>query len=123
MTSEQAGVETKERGGVAPDAPAGFRELVLTVVFPSARDIIFIFLLWSLLAGTLSNRPLSDPDIGWHIQTGEQILATHTLPRTDPYSSTMQGQPWFAWEWLYDTLLGILHRACGLNGVVWLCAV
>ncbi|MFZ0800205.1 MAG: hypothetical protein WAM98_20670, partial [Terriglobales bacterium] len=59
----------------------------------------------------------------WHIRTGEQILATHTLPRTDPFSSTMQGQPWFAWEWLYDLLLGILHRACGLNGVVWLCAL
>ena len=35
----------------------------------------------------------------------------------------MQGQPWFAWEWLYDMLLGILHQACGLNGVVWLCAL
>ena len=92
-------------------------------LLPSARDIIFIFLFWSLLAGTLSDRPLADPDIGWHIRTGERILATHTLPRTDPYSSTMQGQPWFAWEWLYDLLLGILHRACGLNGVVWLCAV
>jgi hypothetical protein len=71
----------------------------------------------------LSNRPLADPDIGWHIRTGEQILATHSLPRTDPFSSTMQSQPWFAWEWLYDILLGILHQACGLNGVVWLCAL
>jgi ABC-type multidrug transport system fused ATPase/permease subunit len=35
----------------------------------------------------------------------------------------MQGQPWFAWEWLYDILLGILHRACGLNGVVLFCAL
>jgi hypothetical protein len=76
-----------------------------------------------LLAGPLSNRPLADPDIGWHIRTGELILARHSLPRTDPFSSTMQGQPWFAWEWLYDILLGVLHRACGLNGVVWLCAL
>ncbi len=90
---------------------------------PSARDIIFVFLFWSLLVGPLSNRPLGDADIGWHIRTGEQILATHSLPRTDPFSSTMQGQPWFAWEWLYDLLLGILHHACGLNGVVWLCAL
>src|SRR5258707_1677825 len=89
----------------------------------SVRDIIFIFLFWSLLAGPLSNRPLADPDIGWHIRTGELILATHSLPRTDPFSSTMQGQPWFAWEWLYDILLGILPRACGLNGVVWLCSL
>ncbi len=92
-------------------------------LLPSVRDIIFIFLFWSLLAGPLSNRPLADPDIGWHIRTGELILETHSLPRTDPFSSTMQGQPWFAWEWLYDILLGILHRACGLNGVVWLCAL
>ena len=92
-------------------------------LLPSVRDIVFISLFWSILAGPLSNRPLADPDIGWHIRTGERILATHALPRTDPFSSTMQGQPWFAWEWLYDLLLGILHRACGLNGVVWLCAV
>jgi len=89
-------------------------------LLPSVRDIIFIFLFWSVLVGPLSNRPLADPDIGWHIRTGELILATHSLPRTDPYSSTMQGQPWFAWEWLYDVVLGILHRACGLNGVAWL---
>jgi hypothetical protein len=100
-----------------PSSPA------LRFLLPSVRDIIFIFLFWSLLAGPLSNRPLADPDIGWHIRTGELIRATHSLPRTDPFSSTMQGQPWFAWEWLYDILLGILHRACGLNGVVWLCAL
>ncbi len=95
----------------------------LRLLVPSVRDVVFIFLFWSLLAGPLSNRPLADADIGWHIRTGEQILATHSLPRTDPFSSTMQGQPWFAWEWLYDIALGILHRAGGLNGVVWLCAV
>ena len=96
---------------------------VLRLLVPSARDIIFILLFWSLLAGPLSTRPLADADIGWHVRTGEQILATHSIPRTDPFSSTMQGQPWFAWEWLYDVLLGILHHACGLNGVVWLCAL
>jgi hypothetical protein len=94
----------------------------LRFVLPSVRDMIFIFLFWSLLAGPLSNRPLADADIGWHIRTGELVLATHSLPRTDPFSSTMQGQTWFAWEWLYDIVLGILHQACGLNGVVWLCA-
>jgi hypothetical protein len=103
--------------------PADPSSSALRFLLPSVRDIIFIFLFWSVLAGPLSNRPLADPDIGWHIRSGEQILATHSLPRTDPFSSTMQGQPWFAWEWLYELLLGILHQACGLNGVVWLCAL
>ena len=102
---------------------ANLREAAPRFLFPSVRDIVFIFLFCSVLAGTLSNRPLADPDIGWHIRTGEQILLTHTLPRTDPYSSLMHGQPWFAWEWLYDLALGILHHFCGLNGVVWLCAL
>jgi hypothetical protein len=103
--------------------PAQPTSSALRILVPSVRDIVFIFLFWSLLAGPLSNRPLADPDIGWHIRTGERILATHSLPRTDPFSSTMQGQSWFAWEWLYDILLGILHHASGLNGVVWLCAL
>ena len=103
--------------------PAQPTSSALRFLVPSVRDIIFIFLFWSLLAGPLSNRPLADADIGWHIRNGEQILAAHSLPRSDPFSSTMQGQPWFAWEWLYDILLGVLHRACGLNGVVWLCAL
>jgi hypothetical protein len=103
--------------------PAQVSVSPLQFLVPSVRDIIFIFLLWSLLAGALSSRPLADPDIGWHIRTGELILATRSLPRIDRFSSTMQGQPWFAWEWLYDVALGILHGACGLNGVVWLCAV
>jgi hypothetical protein len=102
--------------------PAEPSSSVLRFLLPSVRDIFFIFLFWSLLAGPLSTWPLGDADIGWHIRTGEQILATQSLPRTDPFSMTMQGQPWLAWEWLYDVLLGILYRACGLNGVVWLCA-
>lgn len=96
---------------------------LLTYAVPSVRDIVFIFLLWALLAGSLSSRPLADPDIGWHIRNGELMLASRTITRTDPFSSTMHGQKWFAWEWLYDLALGGLDRACGLNGIAWLCAV
>ncbi|HEY6304645.1 MAG TPA: hypothetical protein VIX14_16425 [Terriglobales bacterium] len=105
---------------MTPAQPSSF---ALRFLVPPVRDLIFIFLFWSLLAGPLSSRPLADADIGWHIRTGQQILATHSLPHADPFSSTMQGQPWFAWEWLYDILLGLLHQSCGLNGVVWLCAL
>ena len=66
----------------------------------------------------LSVRLLGDAGIGWHIRTGQLILATHAIPRVDPFSSTMAGQPWFAWEWLYDVVVGWLDSAAGLNGVV-----
>jgi hypothetical protein len=68
-------------------------------------------------------RLLGDAGIGWHIRTGQMILATHAIPRVDPFSSVslslaMPGQPWFAWEWLYDVVVGWLESVAGLNGVV-----
>lgn len=58
-----------------------------------------------------------DSDAGWHIRTGEAILATGRLPRTDPYSFSRPGQPWFAWEWGADVVVGAIHRSAGLPGV------
>src|SRR5260370_40889982 len=56
-----------------------------------------------------------DSDAGWHIRTGEAILATGNLPRTDPYSFTRGGQPWFASEWLPAPPPRRLHRTLGLT--------
>src|SRR5258708_27339200 len=109
-----------QRGGDSPTSSITVGTGWARFVFPCVRDLIFLLAFWALLVGPLSNRPLADADIGWHIRTGEQILATHSIPRVDSFSSTMQGQPWFAWEWLYDALLGVVHRSMGLNGVVWL---
>lgn len=89
---------------------------------PSVADLIFVAVLCALVFTPLSTRLLGDAGIGWHIRTGQQILATHAIPRVDPFSSTMQGKPWFAWEWLYDAVVGQLDSWCGLNGVVWFTA-
>jgi hypothetical protein len=91
-------------------------------VVPSASDLIFVALLGLLTCTALSVRLLSDAGIGWHIRTGQLILATHAVPRVDPFS-TLAGQPWFAWEWWYDVKVGWLERAAGLNGVVLFTAV
>ena len=61
-----------------------------------------------------------DADAGWHIRTGETILSTRSLPALDPYSFTRAGQPWFAWEWGADVLMGVANTSAGLAGVVWL---
>jgi hypothetical protein len=90
---------------------------------PSIADIIFVALLATLVFTPLSVKLLGDAGIGWHIRTGQLILANHAVPRVDPFSSSMSGQPWFAWEWLYDLAAGELDARLGLNGVVWLTAV
>ncbi len=88
-------------------------------VFPSVSDLIFLVLLLSLSVGTLAPRLLGDAGTGWHIRNGELILTTHSITRADPFSSTMQGKPWYAWEWLCDIGMAAVHRWGGLNGVVF----
>ena len=84
---------------------------------PSAADLFFVAMLGTLAISALSVRLLGDAGIGWHIRTGQLILATHAVPRVDPFS-TLSGHPWFAWEWLYDVVVGWLEKTAGLNGVV-----
>src|ERR1044071_9406892 len=61
-----------------------------------------------------------DSDAGWHIRNGEAILASRQLPHTDPYSFSRAGEPWFAWEWGADVVVGAVHRPGGLAGVALL---
>jgi hypothetical protein len=58
-----------------------------------------------------------DPDMWWHITTGQTILATHHWPTVDPYSFTVLGQPWIAFEWLGDVLIGAVARIGGVRGL------
>jgi hypothetical protein len=58
-----------------------------------------------------------DPDLWWHIKVGESILATHRWPATDPYSFTVFGQPWIAYEWLAEVLWATVMRRGGVRGL------
>jgi hypothetical protein len=104
-------------------SPETLRPAWVRLFLPSVSDVLFVGLLAVLVFTPLSVRLLGDAGIGWHIRTGQLILTSYAIPRVDPFSATMHGQPWFAWEWLYDLLVGGLERAAGLNGVVWLTAV
>jgi hypothetical protein len=85
--------------------------------------LIFIILLVAMTGGILAPRLLGDASIGWHIRNGELILQSHSVTRADPFSATMNGQAWYAWEWLYDVVIAGLHHGWGLNGVVLFTAV
>ena len=98
--------------------PAWFRFLA-----PSITDLIFIILLCAMSSGALAPRLLGDASVGWHIRNGERMLRTHSITRVDPFSVTMGGQTWYAWEWLYDAKIAGIHHWMGLNGVVFFTAV
>ncbi|HEX4487885.1 MAG TPA: hypothetical protein VH088_16535 [Terriglobales bacterium] len=95
----------------------------MRLALPSATDLIFIVLLLSLSVGVLSPRLLGDAGTGWHIRNGELVLQNHAVTRADPFSASVGGQPWYAWEWLYDAAIAAIHGHSGLNGVVLLTAL
>lgn len=93
------------------------------LLMPSVGDLIFLLTFWFLTFGFWGTRLLRDADTGWHIRNGDRILATHAIPHTDFFSYTMHGAPWYAWEWLYDLGLSVVHRFGGVNGVVVISAL
>jgi len=68
----------------------------------------------------LSLRPehVQDPDLGWHLKTGEWVLSHGSVPVTDPFSTYGHDRPWVAYSWLFEVLLAIMCRGLGLLGVV-----
>jgi hypothetical protein len=58
-----------------------------------------------------------DPDLWWHIRTGELILSTHRWVTTDPYSYTAARAPWMSCEWLGDVFFAVVYRFGGLRGL------
>lgn len=91
-------------------------------LLPSIADVFFLVLVGIFAYSPASRALLGDADTGWHIRNGEFILATRSVPRVDSFSYTKAGQPWYAWEWLYDAVIGAIHHVAGLNGVVFFTA-
>jgi hypothetical protein len=71
---------------------------------------------------TMAARNVDDPDIWWHLKTGEYIAAHRSVPHSDPFSFTRFGQPWVAHEWLTDLGLYELYRVTGFAGPILLFA-
>jgi len=58
-----------------------------------------------------------DPDMWWHLKTGELILSTHRWTSTDSFSFTATGGPRLSYEWLGDVLLAMSYRLGGLRAL------
>jgi hypothetical protein len=101
-------------------APLAKPPLWLSVFFDSELGhLVGLVALYSFLA-VLFTRAfyISDPDIWWHLRTGEWILAHRAVPFTDPFSSFGLGKPWVAYSWLFDVLTASAFARFGLLAIV-----
>ena len=58
-----------------------------------------------------------DPDMWWHLRTGEYILA-QGLPRQDVFSFTVPDHAWITHEWLSQVFMWLVYQAGGLPGLM-----
>lgn len=117
MTESSADASQDLNAATAKESSSGLTGWLLPSLSDWAFGAIICWLFWSQ-AGAAAL--LDDGDVGWHIRLGEIFLRDGHLPATDPFSFTMAGKAWYAWEWLADVILALVHQLDGLQGVVLL---
>jgi hypothetical protein len=89
------------------------------------RILSFPVALASLLTmlAVVTVRPrFDDPDMWWHLKTGEVIWTTHTIPTSDLFSYTTNHHASIPHEWLSQALIYGAYRVGGYSGLMlWLC--
>lgn len=80
------------------------------------RHLFLCILILGIVA--MAARNVADPDLWWHLKTGQWIMQHHAVPHSDVFSYTRAGQPWVAHEWLSEVFLYGLFRAAGWGGLI-----
>jgi hypothetical protein len=97
--------------------PAIIRALQKVFSFP----VMLAGLLVVLAVLTVRSR-FDDPDMWWHLKTGQIIWTTHTIPTTDTFSYTTSHHAYVAHEWLSQLLIYGAYRFGGYPGLMlWMC--
>jgi hypothetical protein len=95
-----------------PHTTSKARELLAQLAPPHLIAVV-------LVLGAVVSRlgPLTDPDIWWHLRTGQYILDHHALPGHDRWSLVAHGHAWLGHEWLSQVLLASTYDVFGLRGI------
>jgi len=88
--------------------------------FSRARFFALV-LLFGLLAMTARNA--IDPDLWWHLRTGQWIVETGHVPHSDPFSFTRAGHAWVSHEWLSEVVFYELWKHGGAAALIVFAAI
>src|SRR5436309_6756664 len=73
-----------------------------------------------LLVALMTLRAIPAYDLYWQLKTGELICSTRHVPRTDLFSYTAYGDPWYVQEWLTEVLFYGLWKSFGPESLILL---
>ena len=89
-------------------------QLSLSNVFP----VVLLLGLFGMTA-----RPAIDPDLWWHLRTGQWIVETGHVPHSDPFSFTRAGHAWVSHEWLSEVVFYELWKHGGAAALIVFSAI
>jgi len=81
------------------------------------------WMLWVAFLGVYLTRPIADPDVWWHINIGQWILAHRTVPTTDLWTIYGNGQLFRAYSWTQEILYAFAYHLSGPLGLAVLYAL
>lgn len=81
----------------------------------TTRRLFVVLFVVALFA--MAVRETLDPDMWWHLRTGELILADG-LPRYDPFSFTVPHHRWITHEWLSQVFMWVAYQAGGFTALI-----
>jgi hypothetical protein len=87
----------------------------------SGRAVFGGILFFGLLAMTARNAV--DPDLWWHLRTGQWIVENGSIPHSDPFSFTRAGQAWISHEWLSEVVFYELWKHGGAAALIVFSAI
>jgi hypothetical protein len=114
-----------EQDAAASLLPIPDRKLKSRSIWYSAFSFPVVLALALAVLAVLTVRDrFDDPDLWWHLKTGEIIWNTHSIPRTDVYSFTTNQHAWTAHEWLSQVTIYGAWKLWDYQGLMlWLCVL
>lgn len=79
--------------------------------------IVIIFYLFTFLFFFFHANGNLDPDLGWHVRVGQDILSDKAVPSVEKYNFPILGQTWVDHEWLANLVSFLIYDRTGYIGL------
>jgi hypothetical protein len=73
-----------------------------------------------LVVATIALSSLTLFDFWWYLASGQRILQTQSIPKTDPFSYTAEGRPWVNHMWATQVMFTLLWERWGRYALIGL---
>lgn len=91
-----------------------FKNILQKTSYINFTEIVwFLFYVFIFCYFLFNSFNYLDPDLGWHLKIGEQILKNESVPIIDNYTYTLEGVEWIDHEWLLDAFSFWIYKDFG----------